>query len=287
MGTPEEMAHAALLRFRPEQAYTLTSLGQADGRAVFRANPTGKGRAVVVKIGTDRAAVARQFRRQRQVWRGLQDSGPSVPRPMALDDAQPVFIMEHITGASFRDLWSDDTAPDLCTRAGEWLAAFHSLDLDQRPFATAPMLRWLDTLVSDPLRDARARLNTLAAQAEGQPAPHATIHGDFHSGNLMRTTDGHTVGLDFENTKFNLTLRDLFLFLTNAALRGPIHPGAFLQAYGPLNTSPEVLRFAEAYLATATAARAIITGQKGPKMQARMTLLLPIAMGEDGLLTPG
>ena len=280
------MAHAALLRFRPGQSYGLTPLAAGEGRAVFRADPVGKGRVLVVKVGTSRIVVSRQFRRQRQVFQAFKDSAQWVPRPMALDDAHPVFIMETVPGHSFRDLWAADAAADLCTRAGGWLAAFHGLSHEMRPLQTAPMLRWLDTLMSDPLRDARARLDGLAAQADGKPAPHAIIHGDFHGGNLMLTPDGRTFGFDFENTKPNLALRDIFLFLTDATLRGAASADTFLMAYGPLNTGPQVLRFVDAYLATAAAARALNTGQTGQKMQARLDLFLPIAHRERGLLTP-
>lgn len=281
------MALAALGRFRPQQSYALTVLAQGDAGAVFRAEPMGAGRAVVVKVGANRAAVARQFRRQRQVWRALKDTGHRVPRAMMLDADLPVMIMEHIAGQSLRALWSPPVLADVTLRAGAWLAGFHGISAAQRALETAPMLRWLDTLMSEPLAAARVRLGALATEAEGQAATYAVIHGDFHNANVMLTPGGDIVGIDFENAKPNLILRDIFLFLTDTGgVGGPAPLPAFMAGYGALDMPRAVLRFVDGYLATAAAARALNSGQSGPMMRARLATLLPIANGERGLLAP-
>lgn len=275
---PEDMARQALLRNRPEQIYALAPLAPA----VFRAQPMGAGRAIVVKVGGDRALLARQFRRQRQAFRAMPDG--TIPRPLFLDPDLPVMGMEAISGRSFREMWSDDTADDLAARAGAWLGKFHQTTREIRPLDTDPMLRWLGKILPPDLGTLHARIVTLAQAAQGTPTPHAIIHGDFHSGNLILAQTGRTAGFDFENTKADLCLRDVFFFLTQA--KAPAPCDAFLSGYGDLQHQPATLRFLDAYLATAAAARALNTGQSGPKMRARLNLLLPIAKGQRGLLAP-
>ncbi len=249
---------------------------------MFRARPQNTGQVIVVKVGDNRHALARQFRRQRQAFLAMPEG--NIPRPYFLDPDLAVMGMQNIPGRSFRSLWSEEAGADLATRAGVWLAAFHRTSLEMRPIDTAPMLRWLGPIARPELPS--AHLAGLAKAAEGVPTPHAVIHGDFHAGNLILARDGRTVGFDFQNIKPNLCLRDVFFFLTDAALHGPAPTEAFLAGYGALEHAPAVLRFLDAYLATAAAARAMRSGPVGPRMQARLDVLLPILSGQRGLLAP-
>lgn len=278
--TAEASARAALARFRPHQGFALTPLSQRPETVVFHAVPQGRGRDFVVKLALsapEQARLIRQGRRQRTVWQGLQGSDAHVPRLFRLDRSRHVLILEHIPGQPHAAVWSPHTAEAVAQSAGHWLRRFHGLTAQTLPFDPHAMIGWLPKGAdrNDP------RLTNLAALAEGLPAQHAVLHGDFHAGNII-TTDHGPYGLDFENDRPGVAWRDAISYLIDATLRGgdPARLGSALAAALHDSSAPDVARFVECHAAIAQLARLGPNLGWGPKRTARAALLHALATGQ-------
>ena len=104
-----------------------------------------------------------------------------------------------------------------------------------------------------------AELTALADQAAGRPALQAVTHRDLHLGNLILRGNGLTYGLDFENSRPDVALRDPLMLLLDAALKGGIEaqdlPG-MARAFGlPPSPDPAPVLFFQRFLAEAQIAR--------------------------------
>lgn len=230
----EEVALAALDRLKPGKGYALEVLSRGGSHpeaAVFRARPLAGGSWRIVKTvaadPAEEARLARQARRQAQVWKALAGDGTArVPQPFRHEASPRALVMEDAVTASAAAIWQGGLSAERqlhqLQRCGDWLGAFHGPTLAVAPFDPAPHLRWLARL-APPEGEAAELVPWLERQAEdaaGQPVLRAVTHRDLHLKNLILRPNGQTYGLDFENTRPDIALRDLLMLLGDAALRG-------------------------------------------------------------------
>ncbi|WP_043738121.1 phosphotransferase enzyme family protein [Nocardia asiatica] len=218
---------------------------------------------VVVRIGVGAIGRARAPRVAR-LARWLTERAAPVPRlmpelaqPVILDDFAATF-WEWLPGAD--DQWevTDLAAP---------MRAIHGLDVPAdveaglphwNPFAAARQrLEAADPIL--PASD-RAWLSEQWEHVEGfysqlPPSPHGIIHGDAHTGNLLRDDHGRAILCDLDSAGIGPLPWDLAISAVDALRFGPRHDFARLTAaYGRDFTTepawPALLRIRELGLVT-------------------------------------
>lgn len=233
-----EVAQIALAEARPAHRYSLDWLAADNPRpqaTLFRARPEQGGQGLVVKVvPADLIEVSRlaaQFRRQRQAWRSLQDNPRfRVPRAFHLGAAGRAMVMEDARGQTFAQLWAvpqpEATRHEHLHRIGGWIGCYHGISLAEAAFDPAPHLHWIEKLTAEAEPQALsavaprlAALSHAAETARGRPALAAITHRDLHLKNLILRPDGRTYGIDLENARTDVALRDLQFVLLDAAAR--------------------------------------------------------------------
>jgi Ser/Thr protein kinase RdoA (MazF antagonist) len=202
---------------------------------ITKARLTESGEEVAVKTcldetGRPSGAVARtQFDSLRQVHSRMPDPMFTVVRPIDVDQAEGLLIIEWIdgvplTGRLLAHAFSPKDRARLCERAGRWLRAFHDahplpagpIDLDAK---TEAVRRLLATgAVTSPMFATAAR--TLLATANDTMSielPRSWVCGDFKPDNVL-INDRSVVGLDVTVTFENVVLHDLASFLNHLDL---------------------------------------------------------------------
>lgn len=156
------------------------------------------------------------FARHHALQQAAFDSFPhcdrfTVPRPVYVDAARQVSLMEYIDGPPVSEMMQAAGSPDaqlqLLARCGAWLNAYHGQQTEARPFRPAHTLKYYGTLKQKILTGettvpARAlflrgidTLSELAPDFAGRPTLAAVQHGDFHLRNLICRND-QIVGID-------------------------------------------------------------------------------------------
>lgn len=287
LGEDADPALAALAEFRPGRAFALESLGGT----VWRARPEGGGAWLVVKCAgpSGAAQLAQQARRLRQVWRHLRDDALArVPRPWHLTADGTALVMEDALGRQAALAWWPAMEFDLCLRQlqrfGDWIGAFHAPTLQGVAFDPGPHLRWLARIEAPTDDLAAPGLLAAARAADGKPALQAVTHRDLHLKNLILRQGGAVFGLDFENGKPDVALRDPLMLLVDAALRGGFDRDAMLLAraaaalwrgyrarIGPtLPQAPEAALFFQRFHSTAALARLGAPEGEGSRRRAEL-----------------
>lgn len=255
------VALAALGTLWPRRAVTLTPLKPLTKplrATVFRVS--GGPQPAVAKVwGPGNAARATaQAARQAEVAAAMARGPCRVPGVLGFDAARNTLIMTDPGGESLRTLGERGTA--VAAQAGGWLAAFHDLSLRAHPFRPAGHLAWAARLKDAVRSGARVlpepegfaaridALTPLAAAARGSPACRAVTHRDMTLANLV-TGGGAVWGIDFENTREDEPLRDLFTLALDLCVLSPGATGrdtalaALRQGYGREVAAPEARLF--------------------------------------------
>lgn len=229
---------AALRVAFPEERFEILLL-HADRRGsrslLFRAESPAR-RLIAKAVGDlapTRRLLARQARLQRQAARALRgDAEARVPQVLHLDG--PVLLMAEAPGRTLAACLeaAPERACDLLRRAGRWIGAFHAASLAVAPFDGAAEARWLERLLAGgPLADRLPEAARALRAAQGLPMARAVTHRDLHPRNLILAPSGMVWGLDFENDRPDIALRDLLSLLIEVMVRLDTPPEALS---GPL-----------------------------------------------------
>lgn len=270
-----EAVTASLLAAFPDELFEtlLLHIDRRVGRSLlFRA--VSPARRVIAKAVADaapaRRLLARQARLQRRAARALRgDAEARVPQVLHLDG--PVLLMAEAPGRTLAA--GLEAAPEQATealrRAGRWIGAYHAVSLTPAPFDGAAEALWLERLLAGgPLADRLPEAARALRAAQGLPMAQAVTHRDLHPGNLILAPSGMVWGLDFENERPDIALRDLLSLLMEAMARldAPPEPlaAALLEGWrgrAAAETDPRVALAFQRHQALAALARLPVGGQ--------------------------
>ena len=103
------------------------------------------------------------------------------------------------------------------------------------------------------------KLEYAAQECQSLPSFRCITHRDFHLGNLIFGRKGVIYGIDFENKKEDVALRDVMSFLFDFVIRWHSRNPSFAEyqhtakvfwrAYADTTTSPSVVAFFQKYTA--------------------------------------
>ncbi len=235
-------AHDSLARFRPGEKFRLTPLKppfKAYDTWVFRCKVRERNESVVCKTGarneSGRAKLANQYERLSDAHRSFSVAKYSVPEPLAFYREECALLMEDCRGSSLKDLISGVPATDelahYLEQAGKWIALYQAPTTQITGFDPTPHVNWLRRKIGKhekgefPIPDHRDFMrcfDQLAAHAidvKGLPHRQCVTHQDFHSGNIVFRKNGKVYGIDFENTKKDVALRDMMSLLFDVLFR--------------------------------------------------------------------
>ncbi len=261
-----EIAVAALGRLWPDWSGELTPLKPLT--QPLRATPfrvSGGTKPTVIKVwGPGNATkAAAQAARQEEVALAMS-AGVSRGVPVfGFDAAACALLMQDVSGDTIDNALQEtpDRLNELATRAGTWLRDYHTLSLRPAPFRPAGHIAWLEKLraqiadgqrgVPDPNGFCHlvTQVCDRAMTLRKRPATKAITHRDLTLGNLLVDDQNTLWGIDFENTREDEPLRDLFTlavdligFTPNGTQASQAYRG-LTQAYGDRETDPEVHAF--------------------------------------------
>lgn len=176
---------------------------------------------ILIKVWADADRAARQARRQTEVVQALHAGACRAPEVLFFDTSCRAMAMPRIDGTDLAALWRAGGA-EVAEGAGRWLRAYHGLTLDPCPFDPTGQVNWLSRLIAsaqdgrraipDPDGFAKAArgVQAMAGGVTGRPSARAVTHRDMTLSNLMRDGNGTVWGLDFENSRMDEPLRDVF-----------------------------------------------------------------------------
>lgn len=278
----DKAAKRALDRFFPDLKFTLTPLKNPEKRYltwVIHCKARGKTPSFICKVGTPDAAgrekIQNQFARLKAVRDSMGNSQRTVPEPMYVSEHDSALIMQAVAGDSLRQVMPEFTVTSdvnaYLENAGHWLSDFHALTRKPALFDPKPHINWLAKKVQRHAEGAISiphyasfmqeydKLEHLAKACSGLPSFRCITHRDFHLGNLIFASDGVTYGIDFENQKEDVALRDVMSYLFDFMFRWQGRPASvadfqssaktFWQAYGDVTTSADVVTFFQKFTA--------------------------------------
>lgn len=176
---------------------------------------------ILIKVWADSDRAARQARRQTQVAQTLTTGAFRVPEVLFFDASCRAMAMPKIDGTDLATVWRAGGA-EVAASAGRWLRTYHGLTQHPCPFDAKGQVNWLSRLIAaaqdgqraipDPDGFAKTArdVQAMAAGVTGRPSARAVTHRDMTLSNLMLDVDGTVWGLDFENTREDEPLRDVF-----------------------------------------------------------------------------
>ncbi|SNR99448.1 aminoglycoside phosphotransferase family protein [Antarctobacter heliothermus] len=227
------------------------------GAAHLFATDTPEG-PILIKVWADADRAARQARRQTQVARVLNAGDCRAPKVLFFDEPCRAMAMPTVNGTDLAALWraGREDVPGL---SGQWLAAFHGLTRRPCPFDPTGQVNWLSRLVAAALDGQRAipdpagfakvarGVQAMADGVSGCASARAVTHRDMTLSNLMLDVDGTIWGLDFENTRVDEPLRDVFTLaldlMTLGAQDGKDAVARLVRRYGDGDSDPAVRLF--------------------------------------------
>jgi Phosphotransferase enzyme family len=222
----------ALGKFLPDARFVLTSFKPPlkDYETwVFRCKVKGKNESYVCKTArrnaVGRAKILNQFKRLETAFPVVNGPRLKVPEPLSFDHKFCTMIMEDAKGQSFLGKMPDFVMPSDAASffkdAGRWLALFQSSTVRTVEFQPKPHTNWLRRAIKQHQENDRyipdfenfieafGRFETLDTMARNLPAQRCVTHRDFHLGNVIFKQNGSVYGIDFENDREDVALRDV------------------------------------------------------------------------------
>jgi aminoglycoside phosphotransferase (APT) family kinase protein len=216
--------------------FTFTRIGAGQSNLTYRLSDA-EGASVVLRrppLG-EILASAHDMGREHTVLRALSGAGARVPRPLAFcEDADvcgaPFYLMEHVDGLVLSSVATAEIldAPARTRTAegmAETLAALHALDVDEiglealrRPesLGARQLRRWTKQWHASKTRELPLvdEVGELLAARLPEEREQSLVHGDYHLGNTLVTSDGQIAAvLDWELCTVGDPLADVGLMV--------------------------------------------------------------------------
>ena len=276
-------AHDSLAKFKPGGEFRLTSLKapfKAHDTWVFRCKVRGRAESIVCKIGSRneaaRAKLSNQYARLLDAHQNFKVGKYAVPEPLAFYPEECAMFMEDCRGRSLQEhisvAPSSDEIAGWLEKSGKWVSLYQAPTTQIIGFDPTPHVNWLRRKLRKheqgefPIPDHRIfmrcfdQLASRASDVEGLPSRQCVTHRDFHAGNIIFRKNGFVYGIDFENTKEDVAIRDVMSLLFDVLVRRDVQTSkatiekarffeAFRAGYADHETSEDVFTWFQAFSA--------------------------------------
>lgn len=216
---------------------------------VYPVSNSNSAHSLILKIyrqgATSEQAPGLQFRALER----LEKSAPQIaaPRAIAFDADKRAILMERIDGSPIKkafwlQAFKPTTRNNIVREIGKWLRAFHEIShIADQPLDGAKLARKLATQQqkhqqsgqNSSLMHGIKSFSDIATKLE-VPTPHALLHGDFTTSNVLIGDNG-PVGIDMWGSRMGPVFEDAARFISYAGINTPYalsptpwHPDAAL-----------------------------------------------------------
>lgn len=246
---------------------------------IFKGKIRGAGTSVICKVGAQndigRKKTLRQFKQLDFAHHNVNSFKFKTPKPLAIFEEKCSFLMEDIEGHSFIEKVKsfnkvEDALPYL-KKSGKWVSHYHAPTARLERFRSEPHTKWLRKMAAqhdegkrlihdyEDFTDKLNNLEILGLELEGLPYQRCVTHKDFHLGNVIFGKTGVTYGIDFENSREDIAVRDLISIFFDFTFRcsfkwisiSELQPAfdALLSGYHDIRTHPRVFQYFQIFMA--------------------------------------